>query len=196
MNLNFNKIISIIFASIIVSLLYNHFSSNGLDLIRNEKVLAWENESLNSTNDVNTLLDNYNSPKNQNSSNSTDSLILSQKISEKEFFKGPKAIKIDLAFELFNKGIQFIDSRSPEEYAEGHIKGAINVPFYGSENYLNIINKFNKDDYIVTYCSSAECDVSTLSGDELFKMGFKKTYVYVGGYAEWTKFQYPINKKD
>ena len=83
----------------------------------------------------------------------------------------------------------------PEEFAEGHIKGAINIPFYGSENYASVIAKLNKNNTVVTYCESAECDISILSGNELFEMGFKKVYVFIGGYDEWTKNSYPISTK-
>ena len=194
MNINFYKILIIILVSIILSLVYNHFNPNGLNLIRPEKNLNWADDSLAIISDSSLAVDSVQSQKNK----SIDSVVIDVKteITEAiESYKEPKAIKLDFAYKLFKQKVQFIDSRSPEEFAEGHIKGAINIPFYGSENYLNVINRLNKNEMIVTYCSSAECDISTLSGDELFKMGFKKVYVFVGGYDEWTKYNYPTNIK-
>jgi rhodanese-related sulfurtransferase len=194
LNINFYKILIIILVSIILSLVYNHFNPNGLNLIRPEKNLNWADDSLAIISDSSLAVDSVQSQKNK----SIDSVVIDVKteITEAiESYKEPKAIKLDFAYKLFKQKVQFIDSRSPEEFAEGHIKGAINIPFYGSENYLNVINRLNKNEMIVTYCSSAECDISTLSGDELFKMGFKKVYVFVGGYDEWTKYNYPTNIK-
>ncbi|MBK7629417.1 MAG: rhodanese-like domain-containing protein [Ignavibacteriales bacterium] len=164
-------------------------------MIRQERILNWANDSLSTLNKNDySIADSKSSELNQ----SLDSFVIDKKseiIEQTESFKEPKAIILNFAYKLFNQGIRFIDARSPEEFAEGHIKNAINIPFYGSENYLNSINQLDKNDTIVTYCSSAECDISTLSGEELFKMGFKRVYVFVGGYDEWTANNYPINIK-
>jgi rhodanese-related sulfurtransferase len=190
-NLNISKILTIILASILISLIYNHFNPNGLSFCREERKLDWESDSLASINKINSSI----------ADTSVNDLIISdsktiEKINDTiESFKEPKAIKLDFAFKLFNDGIKFIDSRSAEEFAEGHVKGAVNIPFYGSENYLDVINGLNKNEIVVTYCSSADCDISILSGEELFEMGFKRVYVFIGGYDEWTKNNYPTSKK-
>ena len=44
----------------------------------------------------------------------------------------------------------FIDTHSPEQYAQRHIKGSINVPANDIEPYLNKIPKGKK---IIAYCS-------------------------------------------
>lgn len=128
--------------------------------------------------------------------NTIDTVVIDTKtetIEQVEAFKQPKAIKLDFAYKLFKQKVIFIDARSPEEFAEGHIKYAINIPFYGSENYSNAINSLNKNDIIVAYCSGADCDIAQLSGEELFEMGFKRVYVFVGGYDEWAKNKYPTS---
>ena len=190
MKINFSKIFYITFFSIIISLLYNHFNPNGVELIRKARILKWESDSLVSLNKLDSLtVDDIS----VNSKQTVDSVITDKKIETVETFKEPKAIKINFAYKLFNDGENFIDARSSEEFSEGHIKGAISIPFYESEKYLNVINTLNKNDIVVVYCSSNECDISTLSGDELFKMGFKKVYVFVAGWEEWVKNKYPIS---
>ena len=192
MNLNFPKIFFIVLVSITISLVYNHFNPSGLNLIRKEKIISWENDSIPSIiNNSSLIVDSISDLQKA----SVDSIVLENKnknLLQAESFKEPKAIKLNFAYKLFNEGIKFVDARSPEEFLEGHIKNAINIPFYGSENYIKTINRLNKNDLIVTYCSSADCDVAQLSGDELFKMGFKRVYIFVGGYEEWTKNNYPI----
>lgn len=170
----------ILFISCIIGLAYNYLNPNGLNIIREERLLTWESDSAFIDTKTHTA--------------ATDSINLNHvdSLDNQISFNKPKAIKIDFAYNLFKQGIKFIDARSPEEYAEGHIKGAINIPFYGSEKYSDVISQLNKNETIVTYCSSSECDVSTLSGDELFEMGFKRVYVFIGGYDEWIENNYPI----
>ena len=190
MKLNLSKIFYIAFISIVISLLYNHFNPNGLELIRKERILDWASDSLSEINKLDSLAD---ADILADAKLSNDSVNNFNRNNEIESFKEPKAIKINFAYRLFNDGEKFIDARSAEEFSEGHIKGAINIPFYESEKYLNVINSLNKNEIIVTYCSSRECDDGTLSGDEFFKMGFKQVYVFIGGWEEWINNKYPIS---
>lgn len=190
MNLNFSKIFYITFISIIISLLYNHFNPSGLELIRKERILDWASDSLLFINKLDSMTADVSLV---NSKHTIDSVKSLKKNNIIEALKEPKAININFAYKLFNDGEKFIDARSPEEFSEGHIKGAINIPFYESEKYLDVINSLNKNAIIVIYCSSNECDVSTLSGDEFYKMGFKKVHVFVGGREEWVKNKYPTS---
>ena len=190
MKQNLSKILPITIISILISLLYNHFNPNGLNLIRERKRLKWESDSLIIFNKIDTSFVKTNLSETKHS----DSIFVKKVENTIEPFNEPKAIKLDVAYKLFKDGIKFIDSRSVEEFSEGHIKGAINIPFYGSENHIEVINRLNKNEIVVTYCSSEDCDISILSGDELFEMGFKRVYVYVGGYDEWTRNNYPISK--
>ena len=189
MNLNFSKIF------FYCSRFDNHFNPEGLNIIREEKILSWETDSLSSFETKDTLIVDSTLLENKNSK---DTVVIDSKtemIPKVETFNQPKAIKLDFAYKLFKQKIIFIDARSPEEFAEGHIKDAINIPFYGSENYSKTINSLNKNNIIVTYCSGADCDIAELSGEELFEMGFKRVYVFIGGYDEWTKSNYPTNFK-
>ena len=50
-----------------------------------------------------------------------------------------------------NQGAIIIDVRSSQEYLEGHLAGAINIPYYEiNRNVYNIIKNRNKE--IVVYC--------------------------------------------
>ena len=157
MNLNYSKIFFITFISVVIGLIYNHFNHNGLDFIRDERILNWESDSLESFNKLNSPTNNIGMVDPQKN---FDSVLIRNTDIKVEPFSGPKAISINLAYKLFKQGIQFIDARALDEFSEGHIKGAINFPFYRSENYLSSINELNKNEFIVTYCESAECDIA------------------------------------
>lgn len=191
MNLNFKNITLIIIFSIIISFAYNHFNPNGIQLIRTEKKLVWENDSL-SIND-NYIANNSDSvPKSDN--DSLNNPIIN--IDSDENFSEPKAIKIDFAYKLFHKGIKFIDARPVEEFNEGHIRGALNIPFYESDKYEHILSGISKNEIIVTYCGGHDCELSIMLGDELFKKGYRKIYIFYGGWNDWLKNNYPIEKTE
>lgn len=188
--MNISKILSITLISVLISLVYNHFNPTGLKIIREERVLNWDDVSLSESDTLNTPIDEIKTT----ALKTPNSLVIAKNDEPIKSSQEPKAIKLDFAYKLFKDGVKFIDARSADEFSEGHIKGAVNIPFYGSENYLNVINGLNKNEIVVTYCSGADCDISILSGDELFEMGFKRVYIFVGGFEEWTKNNFPISK--
>lgn len=78
--------------------------------------------------------------------------------------------------------VQLIDVRTPEEYAEGYIDGAINIDFR-SENFEEQISKIDKSKPVAVYCGkggrSGKCSAY------MKKAGFKKIYDLDGGITEW-----------
>lgn len=80
--------------------------------------------------------------------------------------------------ELIKKGITIIDVRSPQEYKEGHIEGAISLPEYEIIKKAEEILK-NKEEEILIYCSSGHR--SKKAQKELEEKGYKKVYNLLGG---------------
>ena len=77
--------------------------------------------------------------------------------------------------------ILVLDVRSPQEYKEGHITGAINIPEY------EILTKANdrlqsKDLRIIVYCSSGSRSKKAVK--ELKKIGFINVYNLEKGLEE------------
>lgn len=69
---------------------------------------------------------------------------------------------------LSTKGALLIDVRTPEEYAEGHIKESVNVPLQNIEILEKIID--DKSTPVFVYCRSGAR--SARATDILKKMGF------------------------
>ena len=107
-------------------------------------------------------------------------------------FSKPVDIKLDFAKALFDKKYRFIDSRDPADYNAGHVAGAMNIPFHEIESYRNVLEGLPKEQVYVVYCSAA-CDVSIDLAYYMAKMGFKKTYIFHGGWDEWLAAGYPAN---
>ena len=73
--------------------------------------------------------------------------------------------------ERLRKGlVTVLDVRPPEEYASGHLPGAINVPMEKLETYLS---KLPKRREVIAYCRGPYCLMSFDAVEKLRRRGFK-----------------------
>lgn len=79
-------------------------------------------------------------------------------------------------------GAELIDVRSKQEYNEGHLDGAINVPEYELKSYFMNSN-IDKNKMIVVYCISGYR--SKRACIKLRKMGYSNVYNLYGGLEEY-----------
>lgn len=86
-------------------------------------------------------------------------------------------------------GFVVVDCRRPEQYAEGHIPGAISLPYRDitPEGTAHL----PKDKTIVTYCSSWHCNASSKGALQLSALGFRVKEM-IGGIAGWKDEGYPV----
>jgi len=89
-----------------------------------------------------------------------------------------------------NPGV-LIDVRTPEEFAEGHIPGAINID-YNNENFEKGIDSLKKDIPYQVYCRSGKR--SSYAADIMTKKGFKKIDNLEGGILGWEEKGYETVK--
>ncbi|MBW7996428.1 MAG: hypothetical protein FVQ81_07670 [Candidatus Glassbacteria bacterium] len=79
-----------------------------------------------------------------------------------------------------------VDARSPEQYGEGHISGAVNCYVYELETYLPpLLERVALDDPMMIYCAGADCEDSRFLAQTMQELGFKRLYVYEGGFENW-----------
>ncbi len=72
----------------------------------------------------------------------------------------------------------------PEQYASGHLPGAVNLPLQGLvENALRVLP--DKGARIVVYCASETCQNSDLARRKLLGLGYADVRVFKGGKAAW-----------
>ena len=103
---------------------------------------------------------------------------------------------------LADSGVLVVDARVANEYAESHIKGAVNVPykeksaksadFDASQDSFNL-NKLpaNKNTPMVIYCNGPECWKSYKASMAAIKAGYKTVYWFRLGFPEWKAKGYP-----
>ncbi len=111
----------------------------------------------------------------------------------------PVKIKHDFAKQLFDRKAVFIDGRPAHEFAQGHIEGAINIPYESMmgktpEEKKQLVKDINQNAVIITYCSGEKCDISIDVAYELFDLGYRNLNIYLGGLEEWVEKGYPTEK--
>ena len=84
--------------------------------------------------------------------------------------------------------VTVLDVRPPEEFAAGHLPGAINVPLEKLQGYLA---KLPKTREIVAYCRGPYCLMSFEAVAALRKRGWKAARLE-GGFPEWKAAGLPV----
>lgn len=79
-----------------------------------------------------------------------------------------------------SSNVLVVDVRTPEEYAQGHLKGAINIPL--SDLPLRI-GRLEQNRPILVYCQTGYR--SAQASSILVKAGFTKVYNLEGGMTAW-----------
>ncbi len=105
-------------------------------------------------------------------------------------------VSLEEARALFEKeAVSFVDARSREQYEEGHIKGALSLPWQEVETYFTEVSgRLEPDKTIVTYCDGDACDLSHSLAVFLKEMGFANVRVLLNGWTIWRSAQLPVEK--
>jgi rhodanese-related sulfurtransferase len=101
---------------------------------------------------------------------------------------------VDLQKIIDSKSNKFlvIDARSPEEYKDVHIPGAINVPVNKFENYTKLLPE-DQTKTLVFYCNGVKCGKSKRAAVKAMAMGYQNVLVYAEGMPVWEEKGLPIS---
>lgn len=94
-----------------------------------------------------------------------------------------------LEFKENSEGQTIVDIRTPREFNQGYIKGAININYY-DKTFLEEITKLDKSKPIYIYCRSGSRTSS--ASRKLQKLGFSEVNDLEGGIINWARSQYKI----
>jgi rhodanese-related sulfurtransferase len=96
-------------------------------------------------------------------------------------------ISLDSARELWSAGAAvFLDARTPDDYAAGHIAGALNLPAAQfEERFPEAALRLSPESRIVAYCDGVECDLSRRLAERLTEFGFTNVQVLPNGWTAW-----------
>lgn len=91
--------------------------------------------------------------------------------------------------EIKADSVQLLDVRTPQEYAEGHIAGALNIDIK-SDDFRQIAEKeLSKDSIILVYCRSGRRSMD--AAEILTGLGYKVVNLK-GGITEWKDDGLPV----
>ena len=81
--------------------------------------------------------------------------------------------------------VQLLDVRTPEEFAEGAIRNAVNINFYG-DDFDAQLTKLDKKKPVMVYCQAGAPEGrSGQTMAKLKELGFQQVYELEGGYLGW-----------
>ena len=104
-----------------------------------------------------------------------------------QFTTGP--VETERLMKEQGKNVQIVDVRAAEDFAKGHVPGAINLPI----DQVNAPQGLSKDKQTVLYCYSHVCHLAARAAVELAGQGYPVMEMD-GGFDAWTKMDLPTEK--
>ena len=96
----------------------------------------------------------------------------------------------DFEKKLREKDMQLIDVRTPEEFNQGYLKGALNYNI-NSDEFQNQVAKLDKNKPVLVYCLSG--GRSAAAAELMASQGFKEIYNMEGGIIKWNAANKPLH---
>lgn len=91
------------------------------------------------------------------------------------------------------QGALFIDARPEEAYREGHIAGALSLPWEEFENRFDgAMAEAPPDSLIIVYCDGEECSLSLDLAAALVGKGYAHVRVLENGWTLWRGAKLPV----
>jgi rhodanese-related sulfurtransferase len=88
-----------------------------------------------------------------------------------------------------------IDARSEEEFGEGHIPGALNIPYDRFVEFYNYVTEtIPMDARVVCYCRSVTCDFSDHLSEELKIAGYENVSIFRDGWDAWIEAENEVER--
>jgi len=103
-----------------------------------------------------------------------------------------KKITRDELQRMIDSGQKFklVDVLEESHYDKEHIKGAISIPLNELKNKAPKL--LRKDETIVVYCASFDCQASTKGAEVLLSLGYKDVLDYKGGIQDYKEGGLPL----
>lgn len=111
-------------------------------------------------------------------------VLLSISVNAQENQADGRRIDVKVLIEKTHKTPILIDVRTPEEYREGTIPGAMSLNIH-SEDFKRATEFLPREREIIVFCQSG--DRSNEAFEMLKSLGFKNVSQLIGGYEVWRK---------
>lgn len=88
--------------------------------------------------------------------------------------------------------VMVLDIRTPQEYANAHIRGAALIDYYSSD-FVERLKKLDRNKVYLIYCRSGNRTGRSLAIFE--NLGFTQVYHLEKGLIDWVKQKYPLDRQ-
>lgn len=90
-----------------------------------------------------------------------------------------------------NSRFVILDVRTPLEYADGHLPGAVNIDF-DSPTFKDAVSHLDENRTYLVYCRTGAR--SATASKIMVELGFRHIYNMTGGFTEWQAQGFPVVK--
>ena len=90
-----------------------------------------------------------------------------------------------------NAGAMILDVRTPNEYASGHIPGAVNMDFYAPD-FSQRLESLDKTRECFIYCASGNRSGQAMK--IMQQAGFRRVVDLKGGFGAWARAGKPVER--
>lgn len=89
----------------------------------------------------------------------------------------------------------FLDARPQNQYARGHIPGALSLPWQDVDSrFVEIAPHLEEEKTLITYCDGESCQLSHDLALFLKDFGFENITVLINGWSAWKEAGLPVEK--
>ncbi|UCF94411.1 MAG: rhodanese-like domain-containing protein [Desulfobacterales bacterium] len=87
----------------------------------------------------------------------------------------------------------FADARSGEDFAQGHIQGALSLPAHELDAWIeDFISNHDPATHIITYCDGPRCPLAKELAHALELAGYEKVFYLTDGWQKWNDHGMPV----
>ena len=118
--------------------------------------------------------------------------MINDPVKAREFFEAKMAFTtgpVELERMMKNNEVNVVDVRAVEDYAQGHIPGAVNLP----KDQWSSLKGLRKDKTNVLYCYSQVCHLAASAGVEFAGKGYPVMELE-GGWRWWKEDGFEVEK--
>lgn len=108
----------------------------------------------------------------------------------------PVEVGLETAKRFFDaRGAVFVDAREPDDFAAGHIPGAVQLTSNDARLDAGRLERLDPDGRpIIAYCEGGACDASRELAEVLVESGFRRVLVFSAGWPAWRDAGYPAER--
>jgi rhodanese-related sulfurtransferase len=107
---------------------------------------------------------------------------------------GARTVNAKDIFDLVAKtpNMVILDNRKAEDYAAGHIEGAIRLIDTDVDAESLAKHVVSKDRPVLFYCNGVKCGRAAKAAEKAVQLGYAKVYYYALGMDEWNAQKLPL----